>query len=106
MLDAIAAAESTRHALVIERGELTNELFDYLWSRPDPIPIVVPGVNAELEHDWDPPFFIKYFGDQDCQVQNCYHPDMPRMATIGEFFSRFGHHLDDRDVERVKVWPC
>lgn len=88
---------------MIKREELTNEVFDHLWSTPDPVPIVVPGVNAELEHSWDPAFFIEHFGDQICQVQNCYDPDMSMKQTIREFFSRFGQHYDGRLVLRVKV---
>ena len=104
ILFAIEQAKLHREVIKIPAKDMTNELFDFLWSEDHPYPFVVTGIKEALQYSWSPELFTKILGDESCLIRNC-ETGTDRKATVGEFFSKFGLDLDstERVVECLKV---
>jgi hypothetical protein len=100
MADAIKLADSERKVIRIRRDDMSNELFDALWSSSNPYPLVVTG--HKMQHNWSPDLFSKLIGHNKCTVQNCKTKQVVD-STVGEFFGRYGAEREGRDVLRLKV---
>lgn len=87
--EAMRLAECERRIMTIPCADLTDSLFDFLWSRDDPYPILVTQANQGLQLDWDPPFFSKTFFNYPCQVQNCSTGE-EFGSSVDQLFSRYG----------------
>lgn len=103
---AIQKADSDREVISIQHNELTNELFDHLWAREDPYPLVVTPVPGKklLQYDWSPKFFMDLTGKTKCNAQDCETGDIIPM-TVGDFYAQFGNKHDGRRVLKLKVLP-
>jgi len=86
--------------MIIPWKELTDSIFDALWSAEDPFPILVTGAMEGLQLDWDPSFFSETFRDYLCQVQNCVTGEI-FTTTVDKIFSNYGQDADI--VGRMKV---
>ena len=52
--------------MFIPAERLTNETFDVLWARGEPI--VVDGLGQRFRHTWTPDTFIERFGSESCRL--------------------------------------
>lgn len=102
ILLAIEHAELHREIIKIPAEDMTNELFDFLWSSEHPYPFVVTGIQERLQYPWSPDFFTQLLGDQQCLIQDC-ETSAVRVGTVREFFSHFGSDSTEREVLRLKV---
>jgi hypothetical protein len=98
-------ADSVREIISIPHNELTNELFDHLWAREDPYPIIVTPIPGQklLQYPWTPEFFARVTGNTECDAQDCETGDIVR-TTVGAFYSLFGKEDDARRVVKLKVF--
>lgn len=102
ILEKIHNAQTERQPIELDIGELTYELFDFLWTAEHAYPLLIHNANRHLQLDWDAQCFIDLFGDERCIVENC-KTGQQRKSTVGEFFQKFGKESPERDVERIKV---
>jgi lysine-specific demethylase 3 len=102
--DAMTRADCDRKVISIQHNELTNELFDHLWARADPYPVVVTPVPGQklLQYPWSPEFFMNITGTTECKAQDCETGEIVP-TTVGGFYSLFGKECDTRQVLRLKV---
>lgn len=91
---------SERSPLRIAWGDLSDSLFDHLFSIPDPFPFVIFGATDKLQYQWTPEFFCNIVGKQPCVIQNC-EDETFRNGTAGEFFQKYG--TNPQPVERLRV---
>jgi hypothetical protein len=101
---AMQRADSNREIISVSRDELTNDLFDHLWARDDPYPLVVtpsPGQKL-LQYPWTPEFFTNITGSTRCEAQDCETGEIIP-TTVGDFYSLFGKEYDNKRVLRLKV---
>ena len=68
--------------------ELTLTVFQKHWLRR--IPIVVSGVHLDLQISWGPEYFIRHYGDDACEVEDCETGQSFPDFTVAQFFSGFG----------------
>jgi hypothetical protein len=99
---AIKRAELYREIIRIPAAEMSNELFDFLWSPENPYPFVVTGIHERLQYLWNPGFFRKILGDESCKIENCRTGDVQTIKAR-DFFRNFGLDLDGGEVFRLKV---
>ena len=101
---AMKRADCDRKIISIQHNELTNELFDHLWARADPYPLVVTPIPGRklLQYSWSPEFFTDIAGATDCKAQDCETGEIVP-TTVGDFYSLFGKECDTRRVLRLKV---
>jgi hypothetical protein len=105
IVTAKAQAISMQEPITIAYDEMSNELFDHLWSsEEDPYPFVVTDVTRYLQYTFSPEFFREYdvLGDQPCIIQNCETGEELE-STVAEFFSKYGSTSEGRQVLRLKV---
>jgi hypothetical protein len=101
---AMARADCDRKVISIQHNELTNGLFDHLWARADPYPLVVTPIPGQklLQYPWTPEFFTKIIGTTACKAQDCETGEIVP-TTVGDFYGLFGEECDTRRVLRLKV---
>jgi hypothetical protein len=99
---AVKRAELYMEIIRIPVAEMSNELFDFLWSSENPYPFVVTGIHKRLQYLWNPEFFSKIVGDQSCEIENC-HTGVVQTIKARDFFRNFGFDLDGGNVFRLKV---
>ena len=99
---AMKRAELYREIIRIPADEMSNELFDFLWSSENPYPFVVTGIHSRLQYPWSAEFFSNIMGDQECEIENCRTGAVHRIK-VRDFFKNFGSDLDDEEVFRIKV---
>ena len=99
---AIKRAELYMEIIRIPAAEMSNELFDFLWSPENPYPFVVTGIHKRLQYLWNPEFFSKIVGDESCEIENCRTGDVQTIKAQ-DFFCNFGFDLDDGEVLWLKV---
>ena len=101
---AMTRADHDRKIISIQHNELTNELFDHLWARADPYPLVITPIPGQklLQHPWTPEFFTKIIGTTACKAQDCETGEIVS-TTVGKFYGLFGKECDTRQVLRLKV---
>jgi [histone H3]-dimethyl-L-lysine9 demethylase len=101
---AMARADCDREVISIQHNELTNELFDHLWAREDPYPLVITPVPGQklLQYPWTPAFFTNIIGTTPCKAQDCETGKVVS-TTVGDFYRLFGTECNTRPVLRLKV---
>lgn len=102
ILDKIHKAQTERQAIELDSAELTDELFDFLWTAERAYPLVVHNADQHLQLNWDAPCFIDLFGEEKCIIEDCKTGQQCK-STVGQFFQKFGQDTPERDVVRVKV---
>jgi lysine-specific demethylase 3 len=101
---AMARADCDRMIISIQHDRLTNELFEHLWARADPYPLVVTPIPGRklLQYAWSPEFFTDIAGTTECKAQDCETGEIVP-TTVGAFYGLFGKECDTRPVLRLKV---
>jgi [histone H3]-dimethyl-L-lysine9 demethylase len=99
---AMTRADCDRKVISIQHNELTNELFDHLWDRADPYPLVVTPIPGQklLQYPWSPEFFANITGTTECKAQDCETGEIVQ-TTVGGFYGLFGKNFDR--ILRLKV---
>ncbi|WWD01723.1 hypothetical protein V866_008669 [Kwoniella sp. B9012] len=96
--------DQSREFIFLKDQDLTNDIFDKIWSKGEPI--VVDGVDRKLNLGWGPDDFIERFGDEACYVVNC-QTNVPRPTTVGKFFEKFKDSEGrNKDILKLKDWPA
>jgi [histone H3]-dimethyl-L-lysine9 demethylase len=99
---AMTRANCDRTVISIQHHKLTNELFDHLWARADPYPLVITPIPGQklLQYPWTPEFFTNIIGTIPCKAQDCETGKIvPTM--VGDFYGQFGKECDTRRVLRL-----
>ncbi|WVQ70399.1 uncharacterized protein L199_008626 [Kwoniella botswanensis] len=96
--------DESRKFVLLKDQDLTNDVFDKIWSKGEPL--VVDGVDRKLNLGWGPDDFIERFGDEACYVVNC-QTNVPRPTTVGKFFEEFKDSKGrNKDILKLKDWPA
>jgi hypothetical protein len=89
------AGLSSHPFIYIDADQLTDELFDQLWSRGEPM--VAHNILPRFKMDWGPDEFIRRFGTEPCYVMDC-QTEISKKMSIGRFFALF----KDRQGEYIR----
>ncbi|WVR04951.1 hypothetical protein IAU60_001963 [Kwoniella sp. DSM 27419] len=96
-------ADESREFLFVCDDDLSNEVFDLMWTKGEPM--VVDHVGDSLRLEWKPDNFIEWFGKEQCYVVNCQTDDS-QPTTVGRFFQRFKNREERGDkILKLKDWP-
>ncbi|WWC85206.1 uncharacterized protein L201_000065 [Kwoniella dendrophila CBS 6074] len=102
--DPAELSEHSREFMLIDDKDLTNAVFDKMWSQGEPI--VVDNVDKKLHLGWGPDDFIERFGQEECYVVNC-QTNVPQPTTVGKFFEKFKDvEGRNQDILKLKDWPA
>ncbi|TBU33518.1 Clavaminate synthase-like protein [Dichomitus squalens] len=82
--------------------ELTEEAFQRLWSRGDPI--IVTGLLPKFRIQWTPEYFSSHYGAERCTIVEC-QSERCKEVSVSQFFSRFGNYEHRRGYWKLKDWP-
>lgn len=66
------------------------------------IPVVVTGVDAALQGDWAPQYFIERYGSQKVTLVDC-ETDCTQQSTVSDFFQGLRGTGDRRQILKLKV---
>jgi hypothetical protein len=104
-MQSVQAAVAERSVFRINRHELAEEDFPYIWSLG--APIVVRGAEAHLQGGWTPRDLVKRYGDALCFTYDCEDLDAdPIQTTVKAFFERFGEPENaSTPSQKLKVRP-
>jgi hypothetical protein len=101
LISSVEAAVAKRSTVRINPHELTEDIFQHIWSLG--IPIVVPGAETRLQGWWTPTDLVKRYGSDFCYTYDCENLDaMATPSTVGTFFARFGE-TDDTNSPSLKL---
>ncbi|KAJ7177326.1 Clavaminate synthase-like protein [Mycena crocata] len=86
----------------VANRELTEDIFHRLWAQGEPI--LVTQAKTEFKLPWNPKYFIRNYGTDQCTVVNC-HTDVEKKMTVTKFFKTFGKYTAKRECLKLKDWP-
>ncbi|KAI0365278.1 hypothetical protein BV20DRAFT_1038982 [Pilatotrama ljubarskyi] len=77
--------------------------FQQIWS--ERAPFVVTGLDSAFQICWTPAYFVRRFGTQECEVEDC-RTGLSRPSTVGSFFSLFDvRPSSSTEISKLKDWP-
>ncbi|KAK4684539.1 hypothetical protein P7C73_g5636, partial [Tremellales sp. Uapishka_1] len=90
--------------MFIPSDNLSNENFDVMWNRGEPI--IVDDLAKRFKLDWTPEMMIERFGQETCYVMDCQTSDT-KISLIEQFFGQFLEtEARGKAVLKVVDWPA
>jgi lysine-specific demethylase 3 len=93
-------AERHSSVLTIPVSKLKAVEFRYYLAKR--LPLVITGLNRELQLPWSPSQLMRDYGEEQCTVEDCEGREPPSKRSLRDFLSNF---LEDGVLhENTAVW--
>jgi hypothetical protein len=76
------------------------EQFQKFWSQG--LPLVITGLQSQMQGDWTPEYFIMRFGTQKVTLVDC-KTESTQLSTVAEFFRNFHAAGEQKQILKLTV---